>query len=159
MRAARCAQDRRVRSIRCCLFRAGITRDPGPHLGDCGAVEGGDGATGAPPPPPDTDPGPGCRRDQGARAALPPAEPRDQGAERRPALPRGGVEAPPGHQVQTGKGTSEHGSLQRSQEDRASALTLRGGSRLQARAPASLRAPAGAAQAPAARAGPERGRA
>lgn len=97
MRAARCAQDRRVRSIRCCLFRAGITRDPGPHLGDCGAVEGGDGATGAPPPPPrpDTDPGPGCRRDQGARAALPPAEPRDQGAERRPALPWGGVEVPP----------------------------------------------------------------
>lgn len=40
-----------MRSIRCCLFRAGITRDPGPHLGDCGAVEGGDGATGAPAPP------------------------------------------------------------------------------------------------------------
>lgn len=147
-----------MRSIRCCLFRAGITRDPGPHLGDRGAVEGGDGATGAPPPPPrpDTDPGPGCRRDQGARAALPPAEPRDQGAERQPALPWGGVEVPPpGHQVQTGKGTSEHGLLQRSQEDRASALKPRGGSRLQARAPASLRAPEGAGSSTRGRSGTE----
>lgn len=62
---------------------------------------------------------------------------------------------PPGHQVQTGKGTSEHGLLQRSQEDRASALKPRGGSRLQARAPASLRAPEGAGSSTRGRSGTE----
>lgn len=69
---------------------------------------------------------------QGARAALPRAVQRDRGAERRPALTLGGAEVPQGHQVQTGKETSENGLLQRSQEDRTSALKLRGGSRLQA---------------------------
>lgn len=86
--------------------------------------------TGAQAAPPGRRPRPWLH--QGARAALPRAAQRDRGAERRPALPWGGAEVPPGYQVQTGKETSENGLLQRSQEDRRSALKLRGGSRLQA---------------------------